>query len=277
MPKLFIPYRRDDTAGITGRIYDRLVAQFGGDQVVFDVDSFEFGQDFREALLKEVKACDVLLVVIGPYWLQKTVAGQRALDRFDDFVRIEIESAMNQGKGVLPICIGQTPMPRPEELPFSIQALSYRNAISIDLGRDFHHHVDRLISAINRLTLPTKDVNIQSLRKPNAQNPIELRSNPRVKEEIVSHPRPESTRRVVATPADKKRQLMELWSQFPKLTYEELGWQYEDRYGSPAPRLTRDEILKRDPRIAALRRRFPSLKENELIWQFEDRYGVLPL
>ncbi len=46
-PGIFISYRRSDTPDAVGRIYDRLVSEFGKARVFKDVDSIPLGQDFR--------------------------------------------------------------------------------------------------------------------------------------------------------------------------------------------------------------------------------------
>ena len=78
MPKIFLSYRRQDSAGVAGRIFDRLRAHFGDNAVVMDVDTIPFGVNFQEYLNAEVARCDVLLAVIGPKWLGKTRARRQA-------------------------------------------------------------------------------------------------------------------------------------------------------------------------------------------------------
>jgi hypothetical protein len=60
---IFISYRREDSADVTGRIYDRLVGVFGREAIFKDVDSIPLGVDFRKHLDKEVSRCQVLLAV----------------------------------------------------------------------------------------------------------------------------------------------------------------------------------------------------------------------
>ena len=93
--RIFLSYRRQDTSGTTGRLYDRLVDRFGPDQVFMDVDSIEVGLDFAEVIQRAVAACGVLLAVIGPQWLSATDKdGHRRLEDPDDVVRLEIEAAL---------------------------------------------------------------------------------------------------------------------------------------------------------------------------------------
>src|SRR5262249_51178840 len=51
---IFISYRRQDSADITGRIYDRLTQHFGRRIVFRDVDSIPIGADFRKHLNKQL-------------------------------------------------------------------------------------------------------------------------------------------------------------------------------------------------------------------------------
>src|SRR5262249_55060068 len=88
---IFISYRRDDTAGHAGRVHDRLVSEFGRDLLFMDVDTIPLGAKFSAVLQEQVGKCDVLLVLVGPSWLNaKDDAGNRRLDNPHDFVRIEI-------------------------------------------------------------------------------------------------------------------------------------------------------------------------------------------
>src|SRR5262245_3689078 len=151
MPKIFISYRREDSQAAAGRIYDRLLSRFGKDSVYIDVDTIPAGVDFRKHLGNAIDRCHALLVVIGERWLSASKEGQRRLDDPRDFVRVEIEAALERGVPVIPLLLGNTPMPREDELPAGLKELAYRNALTIDLGRDFHPHADRLIRQLEDL------------------------------------------------------------------------------------------------------------------------------
>jgi formylglycine-generating enzyme required for sulfatase activity len=147
MSKIFLSYRRQDSAGFAGRIYDRLCAHFGRDAVFMDIDSIPFGEDFREHIDLAVGQCDVVLAVIGTKWAGETDAHRR-LDDPRDFVRIELESALHRNLPVIPVLIDHARMPGEAELPPSLVRLASLNAIDVDQGRDFNHHVKRLIRGI---------------------------------------------------------------------------------------------------------------------------------
>src|SRR4029077_18621514 len=148
--KLFINYRREDTAPYAGRVYDRLTAHFGEDQVFIDIDQIEPGEDFVEAINRKVSACDIAIVAIGPDWLHATDAsGKRRLDDEEDFVRMEIVAALQRKIRVIPVLVGGAQMPRKQDLPEALAPLSRRNAIELSETR-FHADVNRLIEAIEK-------------------------------------------------------------------------------------------------------------------------------
>jgi TIR domain len=122
--KIFISYRRDDSAGHAGRVHDRLEREFGRDLLFMDVDAIPFGADFVKVLSAEVEKCDVLLAVIGPNWLDaKGEDGNRRLDSENDFVRIEIAAALKRDIPVIPILLEGTRIPKAERLPSESAAL----------------------------------------------------------------------------------------------------------------------------------------------------------
>jgi hypothetical protein len=148
--RLFINYRREDSAPYAGRLYDRLTAHFGAEQVFIDIDKILPGEDFVEAINRKVAACEIAIVSIGPNWLRITDAnGKRRLDDKEDFVRMEIVAALERNIRVIPILLGGAQMPRKEELPDALAPLSRRNAIEVSETR-FHSDVDRLIKAIEQ-------------------------------------------------------------------------------------------------------------------------------
>jgi hypothetical protein len=148
--KLFINYRREDTAPYAGRLYDRLSVHFGADQVFIDIDQIEPGEDFVEVINRKVGACEIAIVSIGPNWLSVTDAsGKHRLDDEEDFVRMEIIAALERKIRVIPVLVGGARMPRREDLPEALAPLSRRNAIELSETR-FHADVNRLIEAIEK-------------------------------------------------------------------------------------------------------------------------------
>jgi len=151
MSKILISYRREDSADVTGRIYDRLVQQFGQGAVFKDVDSIPLGVDFRVYLDEQVAKCEVHLAVIGRDWVKKR--GSKGKSRFEDpgdFVRIEIESALQWQIPVIPVLVSGASIPPAERLPASIHDLSYRNGIAVRSGRDFNQDMNQLIEYLTQ-------------------------------------------------------------------------------------------------------------------------------
>jgi formylglycine-generating enzyme required for sulfatase activity len=145
--RIFISYRREDTAGYAGRLYDRLSQKFGCDNLFRDIDSIDYGLNFVEVIQKTVASCDVLLAVIGRQWLSSTdKQGRRRLDNPKDFVCLEIVTALERKIRVIPVLVGGASMPLSTELPDALQPLVDLNALLI--GDHFHPDVDRLIKTL---------------------------------------------------------------------------------------------------------------------------------
>jgi len=147
---IFIGYRRDDTADVAGRIYDALAGRFGRDRIFKDVDNLRPGADFGEYIETILPRCRVVLILIGPNWIDaKDESGHRRLDDPHDWVRIEIEMALNAGDlDVVPVLVNGARMPRPDELPSSLHPLLRRHAAIIRRDPDFHDDVARLSTAL---------------------------------------------------------------------------------------------------------------------------------
>ncbi|MET3993736.1 hypothetical protein ABID65_005391 [Bradyrhizobium sp. S3.9.2] len=149
-----------------GRLSDRLVREFGADNVFLDFSSIPLGANFVERLTKEVHTCDALLAVIGPDWLDvRDEEGKRRLDNPQDFVRIEISAALQRNIAVIPILLNGTKIPPADRLPPEMQELTLRNALDLRLG-SFHSDVDRLIAGLTRPRSYLAAANWGSVRKP---------------------------------------------------------------------------------------------------------------
>ena len=146
--RIFISYRRQETAWPAGRLYDVLVEHFPAEQVFKDVDNIEPGEDFVERITAAVGSCDVLLALIGPQWLTITDEnGQRRLDNPEDYVRLEIETALTRKIRVIPILVDEARMPRADELPATLAPLVRRNAVEIN---PLTFDTKRLITAVQK-------------------------------------------------------------------------------------------------------------------------------
>jgi len=150
MPDIFISYRRDDTSGYAGRLYDQISAHFGDEHVFMDVADIEPGSDFVAVLEQKVGTCDALLALIGKNWLSsKDDQGRPRLSNPEDFVSAEIAAALKRNVEVIPVLVGGAKMPQQRELPQQLQFLSRRQAIEISDAR-FSRDVQDLIGALER-------------------------------------------------------------------------------------------------------------------------------
>ena len=131
-PRLFICYRRADSGGSVEPLAERLSERFGAGNVFRDVEAIRLGTDFRQSVRRALSGCDVFLLVIGPGWLDASDAeGGRRLDRPDDPVRIEIESAIARGLSIVPVLVGGAPMPGRDRMPDGLEELSSRAGVAL--------------------------------------------------------------------------------------------------------------------------------------------------
>ncbi len=149
--KVFISYRREDSAAYAGRIYDAIVACFGEDNVFMDVE-LEPGVDFVERITEVVSGCAALVVVIGPNWASAADGdGTPRLHDPADFVRREVGAAIRRADvTVIPVLVNKATMPRAAELPEELQPLARRNALELSDGR-WRYDVGRLTARLEEL------------------------------------------------------------------------------------------------------------------------------
>lgn len=188
--RIFICYRRGDSAEITGRLYDRLTARYGKQRVFKDVFSINLGQDFDAVIRRALEATAVLLVVIGDRWELPRLADPK------DSVRREIEQALASGVRTIPLFVRGARMPAASGLPETIEAFCRCNGMPLRDDPDFDHDCERLISSIDdgSQTLASLSVaRVESLSR------VESRSAPRVER-----------RRAPAPPAPPDRGAMPL-------------------------------------------------------------------
>jgi TIR domain len=150
MARIFLSYRREDSGGYAGRLYDRLSQRFGDDNLFMDVDNIPPGLNFVEVIQNAFEGCEVLLAVIGRRWLTSTdPQGQRRLDNPEDFVRLEIMTALERKIHVIPVRVDGASMPRSTELPDILQPLAHCQALVV--GDRFHPDVDHLIKILEKI------------------------------------------------------------------------------------------------------------------------------
>jgi hypothetical protein len=149
MPSVFVSYRRTDEPGHAGRLYDRLVEQFGTDNVFRDVDAVEPGADFVEVIEAMIAQADVLVAVIGRGWLGRKRGGVHRLDDPHDWVRTEISLALERGIRVVPVLVGGASMPSLDDLPDELKPFARRNAVELT-ETAWRGQVDALIESLQR-------------------------------------------------------------------------------------------------------------------------------
>jgi dipeptidyl aminopeptidase/acylaminoacyl peptidase len=148
--RIFISYRRAESAYSTAWLYERLASHFGREDIVRDIDSIEPGDDFVRVIGRAVASCDVMLAVIGTRWISiKDDDGRRRLDLPDDFVRREIEAGLERDIRVIPILVDGATMPSSEQLPPSLAKLTRRQALELSPQR-FQYDTDRLLRVLDK-------------------------------------------------------------------------------------------------------------------------------
>ena len=176
---IFVSYRRSDSQGEAGRLFDDLVKHFGEDTVFMDVSAIDAGRDFRKAIEEGVTKCGVLLVMIGPEWLDaKNEHGGQRLQDPSDFVRIETVSALKRDIPVVPVLVRGAKMPSPEQLPEELRELGYRNCIELTHAR-WKSDIHLLVEALRRSVpvTPSPGTNV-----PSSKASASIRPGPRQEE-----------------------------------------------------------------------------------------------
>jgi hypothetical protein len=145
MGSIFISYRRSDSEGYAGRLWDRIAARFGSKNVFMDVDSIDPGDNFPDILAQALDSSDVLVAVVGKDWVGITLEGKRRIDENEDFVHQEVAGAMSRGIHVIPVLVGGATLPKPGELPPDLATLSTFNTVEVRHTR-FDDDVQRLLA-----------------------------------------------------------------------------------------------------------------------------------
>jgi tRNA1(Val) A37 N6-methylase TrmN6 len=146
--RIFISYRRDDSAWPTGRLYDYLTRL--DDPIFIDRAAISPGELFTQAIETAIDSCDVLLAMIGSKWLDITdKQGERRLAQDNDLVRREVASALAKGKLVIPVLIDGTLMPSTRELPNDLKELAFRNVVTLTT-KYFEHEAELIAQSITQ-------------------------------------------------------------------------------------------------------------------------------
>jgi hypothetical protein len=142
MPSVFICYRRNDTADISGRLYDRLTKRFGRGSVFKDVFAIDLGADFQVVVKQQLERSSVVLVLIGDRWDVGRLGETR------DPVRFELQCAQHLNLRIIPVFVRGAAMPTAVSFPPNLAEFSRRNGLSLRGDPDFDADVSLLLDAI---------------------------------------------------------------------------------------------------------------------------------
>ena len=135
MVKIFISYRREDSQHAVDRLQQEIHPYLKNPEndLFVDIDHLPIGVDFESHLQNIVDKCDAVLAVIGPAWLSaETSDGKQRILQDNDFVRMEIATALRRGIPVVPVLLDGTPIPPASALPEDIRTLVKRNGVQLD-------------------------------------------------------------------------------------------------------------------------------------------------
>ena len=158
--KIFLSYRRGDSSHFSGRLLDFFEMRFGTGSTFFDVESIPSGMDFWDYIKSTLQRCAVLVVVIGPDWLEMLKRRQQRwfwLGRSADFVESEIKAAMEMHLPVLPVLFDGASMPKESDLPTGLKALPGLNAAIIGDGKMFRQGADALCDQVATIRTASKN------------------------------------------------------------------------------------------------------------------------
>src|SRR6266508_4116501 len=149
--RIFLNYRRDETSGHAGRLFDVLAARFGNDHVFMDIDRIEPGLDFADVISEAVASCDVFIALIGSRWLTSADAkGRPRLENPEDFIRLELEAALELDVRLIPALVQNAQMPSSDELPETLRPFARRHAVELSDTR-WTFDIGKLIETLERL------------------------------------------------------------------------------------------------------------------------------
>jgi formylglycine-generating enzyme required for sulfatase activity len=148
---IFISYRRDDEPGMARALYNELERVFSEASLFMDVEGgIPPGRDFVRIIEDQVSQCQIMLAIVGRGWLAAADEdGRKRLDNPDDFVRIEIESAMRLGKLVIPVVLNKTEPVRAADLPEPMKQFARLHALRLTHER-FKSDTQGLIKAVQQ-------------------------------------------------------------------------------------------------------------------------------
>jgi TIR domain/Tetratricopeptide repeat len=154
---IFLSYRREDAAPYARLLQFQLRERFPAAQVFIDLDSIEAGLPFAKVIRDAVDTCTVLVALIGRQWMTITDEdGSRRLDNPRDYVRFEVQTALERGVRVIPVLVDGARPPREQQLPAELQELAELNALELSYGR-YEYDAGRLLDLVQRVLTAAGD------------------------------------------------------------------------------------------------------------------------
>lgn len=148
-PAFFISYRRSQNAWQARDIRRELGRRYGEASVFMDTSSIEYGEEFPDQITSAIRGCSVMLVLIGPHWLDP-VDGTRRIDDPNDWVRQEVGAGLQRQEAVVvPVLLDGAHVPNDAELPAPTRGLATRHAVIIT-GDDLPADIDNLVRSVER-------------------------------------------------------------------------------------------------------------------------------
>jgi hypothetical protein len=181
MPSIFLSYRKVDSRFLRERVYGALVDRFGADAIFRAGPSIPPGADFAALLRKQATECQLMLVLIGPDWLGAPGPdGLRPIDRPEDWVRVEIATALKAGNRVVPVLLGDAALlPAASTLPNEIAIvpqLQFRRVQETHLDASLERFCAKVAELLPSLD-PGSDSTTQPSGTPAPGSPVTMRAH----------------------------------------------------------------------------------------------------
>jgi hypothetical protein len=174
MPRVFLSFRKADSRWLRDRVHQALVDRFGAGEVFKSGGSIQPGAEFAAILRRQAAECELMLVLIGPAWLDiRADDGMRLVDREHDWVRTEIATALRAGNRVVPVLLGDdTMLPDAASLPDEIAVLGRLQFLRVP-ETHLAHELDRLCTALAAL-LPDLGRKSETTTPPDAGSAVTM-------------------------------------------------------------------------------------------------------
>jgi TIR domain len=192
---VFLSYRREDAAPYARMLKDELSRRISDARVFMDLDSIEAGVDFAEVIRDTIESSAVLVALIGRQWaVLSDEGGRRRLDDPDDYVRLEIQSALERDIRVIPVLVDGAKPPRQQQLPAELQKLARLNAFELSNDR-YQYDRDRLVTLIQGVLAgesspgtghqpPSPDTDAATVSRPGRLQPEEIPEDEAAQEHV---------------------------------------------------------------------------------------------